>query len=284
MTDVTDRNVAVNGIQLRVATWGDPSRASRAVMLVHGLTANSRSWFELGPVLATRGRFVFAPDLRGRGRSAKPAHGYGLAFHADDLLKLGDAFDLPRFDLVGHSLGARIGLYLSAVHPARLRRLVLVDAGGTLPADAYEAIAPALARLGERFPSLDAYLATMRATTRLPWEPFGERYYRYDADIHPDGSVTSSVPEAAITEETLASYFTRTEALPAHVKAPTLIVRATVGLLGDGRGQILPRAEADRLLAEIADSRLVEIPETDHYTVVLADQFAREVIAFLDEQ
>ena len=283
MTAVTDRDVVVNGIQLRVATWGEPSDAKHAVILVHGLTANSRSWFELGPVLAEQGWFVIAPDLRGRGRSAKPRHGYGLAFHADDLLGLRDALGVQTVDLVGHSLGARVGLYLAAVHPSRIHRLILVDAGGTLPPDAYEAIAPALARLGERFPSMDAYLATMRATTRLPWEPFGERYYRYDAETRPDGSITSSVPATAITEESLASYFTRTETLPDHVKAPTLIVRATVGLLGGERGQILPRAEADRMLAAIPGSRLVEIPDTDHYTVVLAERFASEVLRFLGE-
>ena len=144
----TERDLALNGITLRVVTWGDAGDG-RAVLLVHGLTANSRYRFEFGPALAARGRFVVAPDLRGRGRSAKTAHGYGLPLHANDLLALADAFDLATVDLVGHSLGALIGLYVGAVHPQRLGRLVLVDAGARLPEDTYRAIAPALARLGE---------------------------------------------------------------------------------------------------------------------------------------
>jgi pimeloyl-ACP methyl ester carboxylesterase len=283
MNDLQERDVSVNGINLRVASWGDPVGAERTVLLIHGLTANSRYWFELGPKLAARDWCVRAPDLRGRGRGDKPRHGYGLPIHANDLLGLCDALELSTVDLVGHSLGALIGLYLAAVHPTRVRRLVLVDAGGTLPADTYDAIAPALARLGEASPSLDAYLAAMRETTRLPWEPFGERYYRYDAELHPDGTVTSSVPKSAIAEEQAAAYFTRTDALPVHVTAPTLIVRATDGMLGGERGQILPRAEAERLLAAIPDSRLVEIPDTDHYTVVVPERFRHEVIAFLDD-
>lgn len=278
-----ERTVPLNGIALRVATWGRPAGPDRAVVLVHGITANNRVWFDLGPQLAARGWFVVAPDLRGRGRSDKPPHGYGLPFHADDLLALGDALDLPTAHLVGHSLGALIGLYLAAVHPGRLGKLVLVDAGGTLPPDTYEAIAPALARLGESYPSLDAYLAAMRATTPLPWTPFGERYYRYDAEVRADGTAASGVPKAAIAEEQVAAFFTRTDALPAAVRAPTLIVRATVGLLGGERGLILPRAEAERLLGAIAGSRLVEIAGTDHYTVVLADAFGRAVAAFLDD-
>ena len=281
--DPIERDVAVNGITLRVATWGAPAGPGRSVLLVHGITANSRTWFDLGPALAARGWFVLAPDLRGRGRSGKPPHGYGLPFHAHDLLALCDAFGLPSVHLVGHSLGALVGLYLAAVHPLRLGRLVLVDAGGTLPPDTYQAIAPALARLGEVYPSLDAYLVAMRAGSRLPWHPFGERYYRYDAETLPDGTARSSVPRAAIGEEQAAIVFTRTDALPARVEAPTLIVRATVGLLGGERGQILPRAEADRLLAAVPGSRLVEIPGADHYTVVLAEPFAREVAAFLEE-
>jgi pimeloyl-ACP methyl ester carboxylesterase len=280
---MAERDVAVNGVALRVATWGRPSGAGRTVLLVHGITANNRVWFEFGPTLAAAGWFVVAPDLRGRGQSDKPAHGYGLPFHADDLLALCDALDLPTAHIVGHSLGALVGLYLAAVHPERIGRLVLVDAGGTLPPDTYQAIAPALARLGETYPSLDAYLAAMRATTRLPWEPFGKRYYRYDAEVRPDGSAVSSVPKGAIAEEQTAAVFTRLDALPASVRAPTLIVRATVGLLGGERGQILPSAEAERLRDAIAGSRLVEIAGADHYTVVLADAFAREVAVFLEE-
>jgi len=279
----TERDITANGVSLRVVTWGRPTGPDRAVLLVHGITANCRTWADLGPALAARGWFAIAPDLRGRGRSAKPPHGYGIPIHTHDLLALGDAFELPAFHVVGHSLGALIGLYLAALHPERLRRLVLVDAGGTLPPDTYAAIAPALARLGETYPSLEAYLAAMRETSRLPWEPFGERYYRYDAETRPDGTVVSSVPKGAIAEEQAAAYFTRTDALPAFVKAPTLIVRATVGLLGEERGQILPRTEAERLLGAIPSSRLLEIAGSDHYTVVLTDPFAREVAAFLEE-
>lgn len=284
MTDpiASSHDLAVDGLTLRVTTWGRPTGADRAVLLVHGLTANSRYWADLGPVLAARGWFAIAPDLRGRDRSGKPRHGYGLPLHAADLLALCDAWRLPRAHVVGHSLGALIGLFLAAVHPRRVAKLVLVDAGGTLPADTYEAIAPALARLDQSYPSLDAFLAAMRAASSLPWEPFGERYYRYDAEVRPDGTATSSVRAATIAEEQAALSFTRTEALPASVQAPTLIVRATEGLLGGDRGLILPPAEAERLRRLIPGSHLVEVPGSNHYTVVLAEEFKRAVLGWLE--
>lgn len=280
-TRLHEHELAVNGITLHVATWGARTTPDRAVLLVHGLTASSRSWAAFGPVLAARGWYAIAPDLRGRGRSAKPPHGYGLPFHADDLLALCDALDLPTAHLVGHSLGALVGLFLGALHPARLGRLVLVDAGGRLPADTAQAIGASVARLGTPYPSLDAYLDTMRALPLWSWNPFWEGYFRYDAEERADGTVVSRVPRAAIAEENACNGAIRTEALADSVTAPTLIVRATDGLLGDGRGLILPAAEAARLTRAIAGSRLIEIPGTNHYTIFLAERFAEAVTSFL---
>ncbi len=91
------------------------------------------------------------------------------------------------------------------------------------------------------------------------------------------------MPKTAIAEETATNWAIRTDALPAFVKAPTLIVRATVGLLGRDRGLILPREEAERLHGTIPGSRFVEIPDTNHYTIVTAEAFGREVEAFLTD-
>ena len=277
-------DLGVNGLTLRVETWGRRAAPERAVLLVHGITANSQYWSEVGPSLAAEGWWAIAPDLRGRGRSAKPPHGYGPAIHVSDLLGICDALALPVVNVVGHSLGALIGLYLAAVHPHRLTKLVLIDAGGKLPPDTMEAIAPALARLGVSYPSLDAYLDAMLGAPHLPADAFWNRYYRYDAETRPNGTVMSSVPKAAVTEDQAALFFTRTDVLPEHVKAPTLIVRATQGLLGGERGQILPAAEAERLRTLIPGSRMVEIPETNHYTIVCAEPFTRTLMAFLSEE
>ncbi len=161
---ITDRDAATNGITLRYATWGTFSSPARTVLLVHGITFNSRSFATVGPALATQGWYVVAPDLRGRGFSAKPPHGYGIPYHVNDLLALGDALGLPTLNLVGHSLGARIALMLAAVHPARVSKLVLVDGGGKPPADALETVAASIKRIGQVYPSLDAFLEERRQT------------------------------------------------------------------------------------------------------------------------
>lgn len=277
-------DLGINRITLRVETWGRRAEPECTVLLVHGITANSQYWSEVGPSLAAEGWWAIAPDLRGRGRSAKPPHGYGPAIHAVDLLGICDALALPVVNLVGHSLGALIGLYLAAVHPHRLAKLVLIDAGGKLPPDTVEAIAPALARLGVSYPSLDAYLDAMLGAPHLTPDTFWDRYYRYDAETRPNGTVMSSVPKTAVTEDQAALFLTRTDVLPEYVKAPTLIVRATEGLLGGERGQILPAAEAERLRTVIPHARVVELPETNHYTVVRAESFVPTLAEFLSEE
>lgn len=275
-------DVPVNGISLRVITWGRFDASMHPVFLIHGITANSLYWSRLGPQLFRQGLFPIAIDLRGRGRSDKPPHGYGLPFHVNDILAVAEHFGLGKVHIVGHSLGGLIGLYLAAVYPHRIEKLVLVDAGGQLPDDAMEAIAPALARLGKEYPSLDAYLDTMLSSPHFSGDrEFWQNYFRYDAETRSDGTTLSNIPPAAITEEQASLFLTNTAVLPNYVKSPTLIVRATVGLIDNERGQILPADEAERLAGIMTDSRIVQIEGTNHYTVALADQFGTEVTQFL---
>jgi pimeloyl-ACP methyl ester carboxylesterase len=278
----TTQDITVNGITLRVVTWGAFTTPKRAVVLVHGITASSQTWTEFGPYLAARGWYVIAPDLRGRGMSEKPPHGYGIPYHVNDLLSLADQCDLPAINYVGHSLGALIGFFLAAIHPQRVGKLVLVDAGGNLPPDTGKAIGKALARLGTPYPSFDAYWEAMRAPWMAPHEAFWQAYYRYDVETYPDSTVMCRVPRAAIAEEVATNGALNLAALSEQVQSPALIARATVGMLAPDRGLLLPREEAERLLRVIPASRLIEIPDANHYTIILAEQFAEACGAFLE--
>ena len=276
------RDFQVNGLNIHANTWGSFSTPERVVFLVHGLTANSLSWADYGPYLAERGWYAIAPDLRGRGLSDKPAHGYGTPFHANDLLGIADTLGLEKLILVGHSLGAFISMYLACVHPERVNRLVLVDAGGIIPQDTAQALAPSVSRLDNVYPSLDSFLETMSKVPLFQWNPFWEKYFRYDALVRDDGTVTSRVARATILEENFMSMHIRLELLPNYVQAPTLIARATNGLLGPDKGLILPAEEAERMRGIIPGSRVIDIPGTNHYTIPLSDVFKQEVTAFIE--
>jgi pimeloyl-ACP methyl ester carboxylesterase len=270
-------------VTLHYQTWGQPTTPERAVVLIHGLTASLMEFAEMGPALAAQGLYVIAVDLRGRGLSSKPAHGYNIAFHAADVLALCHALHLDAVNVVGHSLGAVIGMYITAIAPQRVRKLVMIDAGGKIPEDTAQAISASVSRLGTVYPSMDAFLGLMSQLPIFQWNTMWEQYFRYDADVRPDGTVTSRVPKAAIEEESLALALTRSEALPDLVRCPTLVIRATVGLLGPDAGYILPRDEAARLCSVISDCRLLEVPDTNHYTIVIADATVAGIKDFLAE-
>ncbi len=279
---MTPHVLEVNGIYLHYVTWGQFREPERAVLLVHGITASLQEWAELGPTLAAHGWYAIAPDLRGRGWSGKPSHGYGIPYHVNDLLALCDTLGLPSVRFIGHSLGALIGYFLAALHPHRLSRLVAVDAGGRAPACVLAMLRPALERLGRVSPSLDAYLQELRQSTSsvYPWNDFWEAYYRYDAEVHRDGTVTSRASKAAIEEEMAVNATLNTDVLLSAIKAPTLITRAGQGtLLPDCF--VVPDDEAQRVLGLIKGSREVKIPDGNHFTIVLSKVFIGEVLAFL---
>jgi pimeloyl-ACP methyl ester carboxylesterase len=273
--------LGLGGVTIHYTTWGTMSSPDRVAVLVHGLTASSRSWAQFGPQLAARGWYVVAPDLRGRGLSSKPRRGYNVGVHASDLLALCDKLGVERAALIGHSLGAVIGMYTAALFPERVAKLVMVDLGGNIPDNARQAISASVNRLGTVFPSLDAYLTAMSALPMIAWDSFWEQYFRYDAEIQPDGTVVSRAPKAAIAEELDALDFTRTELVATFVKAQTLIVRASSGIVGPEAGVLLPRAEAERLAAVMPDARWIEIPDSNHYTVTLPPAFLEQVVGFL---
>jgi pimeloyl-ACP methyl ester carboxylesterase len=279
---ITPYSLEVNGIRLHYVTWGQFSQPERVVLLVHGLTNNHLEWSELGPRLAERGWYLIAPDLRGRGWSGKPPHGIGIPYHVNDLLTLCDALGLQRVHFIGHSLGALIGYFFAALYPHRLGRFVAVDAGGRASPHILDILQPVLERLGRVYPSLDAYLQNMQQASSSvhPWNDFWERYYRFDAEVHRDGTVTLRASKAAVEEEMIVNATINTDVLLPAIKAPTLIM-----LAGQGTRQpdwfVLSQQEAERVQGLIKGSSVELIPDGNHYTIILSEVFTRKVLDFL---
>jgi pimeloyl-ACP methyl ester carboxylesterase len=272
----------VNGIHLHYVTWGQFSQPERVVLLVHGLTHNHQIWSELGPVLALRGWYLIAPDLRGRGWSDKPTHGIGIPHHVNDLLALCDSLGLQRVHYVGHSLGALIGYFFAAIYPQRLGRFVAIDVGGRPSPHILDILQSVLERLGQVYPSLDAYLQNMRESSSAvhPWNDFWVRYYRSEAEVQRDGTVTLRAARAAVEEEMIVNSAINFDVLFPAIKAPTLIMRAGQGTRQDD-WFVLSKEEAERVQSLIKGSNVEVIPDGNHYTIILSDVFTRKVQDFL---
>jgi len=103
-------------------------------VLVHGFASNKEvNWVAPGWVttLTRAGRRAVALDNRGHGASGKlyePA-AYHSATMAEDVRALLDHLGLPRVDVMGYSMGARITAFLALKHPDRVRAAVLGGLG-----------------------------------------------------------------------------------------------------------------------------------------------------------
>lgn len=133
----------LNGIDLHTQVLGEEGPL---IFLCHGLVSGSiATWyFQFAPILAKKYRVVMF-DMRGHGKSAKPATGYDLHTMSQDLSALiqhyQQAFDLvgQPYSIAGHSYGALVTLHL-ALHCNELEiqppeSIVVVDA--PLPASRF---------------------------------------------------------------------------------------------------------------------------------------------------
>lgn len=155
------------GVELAVRRWdGDGS----PFLLVHGLASNGRMWDGVADRLAARGHAIVTIDLRGHGRSDKPADGYDFETITDDLRAVVEGLDLDRPVAVGQSWGGNLVLELAHRFPALTSGIACVDGG--------------LIELSERFPDWDECARALAppALIGTPWEGI-ERYAR---SAHPD--------------------------------------------------------------------------------------------------
>jgi len=260
--------VALDGITLAVKEWPGPAKGS-AIVCIHGLTANHTCWASMADALSPGHRLI-AYDLRGRGESDKPDKGYSLELHGEDLGRLLDHFKLKTAVVMGHSLGAHIALRFAAKHPARVSKLVLVDGGLDVRAEILDSLRPAINRLGVEFPSLELFLNFIRQLPMFEgrWNDYLERYFRYDVETLPSGAVRSKVAKHAIEEELANLERERLWVWHHQVRCPTLIFRAPDGLLTP-TDCLMTREEGEAMAHAIPKSRLVVVPKTNHYTVLL---------------
>jgi pimeloyl-ACP methyl ester carboxylesterase len=100
-----------------------------AVVFIHGAGGDHSLWQQQSRALAHHGSNVAALDLPGHGRSADVPGLAAVADLVDWLAAFLDAAGLARAALVGHSLGACIGLELAARRPERVTALALLGAG-----------------------------------------------------------------------------------------------------------------------------------------------------------
>ncbi len=124
------RRLDVRGVAYHVREWGTPG--AKPLVLLHGARDASATFQFVVDELAGDWH-VLAPDWRGHGRTGWTVGSYWQAEFVADLDALLDEM-LPEQSvaLVGHSMGGNIASLYAGGRPARVERLVMLDALGDL--------------------------------------------------------------------------------------------------------------------------------------------------------
>jgi pimeloyl-ACP methyl ester carboxylesterase len=98
-----------------------------AVVLIHGYAETSDSWAPLAAELV-KTYTVIVPDLRGIGRSSRPAGGYDKKTQAADIRAVVTTLGFDRTFVVSHDIGIMVAYAYAALYPDKVERLVVMDA------------------------------------------------------------------------------------------------------------------------------------------------------------
>ena len=229
-----------HGVTLSAGTitlreWGEAD--GFPLLYWHGLNPfGALELNEAGPAWAADGFRVVAFAAPGIAdtHALNDLAGYRPAALADLVVETADALQLGRFAFVGWSWGASIGVHLGVRHAARLRALVLLDAGHTdIPGDAGRTLEDVLAELGDRqeryrFETWQGFFAEARQS-RPKWRPALEERLRAGMRESERGIVANADRRAAAAAwyGLLQQQPSRTHAELARVEVPILLVVAS---------------------------------------------------------
>lgn len=228
------------------------------IVLVHGFASTKEvNWVNPGwvPTLVADGRRVIAFDNRGHGRSSKlyDPRDYATEQMAGDVRALMTHLNLPRADVMGYSMGARITAFLALAHPELVRSAILgglglhLVEGVGLPQQVADALeAPSIADVSD---------------------PTGRTFRAFAEQTRSDRRAFAACIRGS--RETL----TREQA--AAIRVPMLIAVGT-------RDAVAGSASA---LAEIIPAaKVLDIPNRDHMLAVGDRAFKAGVLQFLRQR
>lgn len=280
MTVVEGLFLSLSSGRVRVERFGDP--AGRVVVCVHGISSNARVFNPLRDELAAAGRHVVTVDLRGRGLSDKSELGtYGWNRHARDVFEIADQLDIGAFDLVGHSMGAFVGMNAVALDDRRrIGKLVLIDGLGLPSPSAAAALARNATRLTWVFRNADEYVKAVQCLgLARPWNDHWERHYRYEVEDHVHGGVRIRTKLGAVLEDTAYAATHPPRSLWAAISIPTLLLRASHSLAGSN-GFVVTKHDMRDFLRATPAATVHEV-DANHFGIVMHDDSLTAIRGFL---
>lgn len=238
-----------------------PKNDPSPLVLIHGTASSLHTWQGWVGDLRARKR-VISFDLPGFGLTGPFTGQYAADdYRADNLARFTldflDALRVQRFAIGGNSLGGEVAWRVAAMAPARVDRLILVDATGYafvpehIPVGFQLARVAGLNRLGEFLTPRSVVEDSVRDVYGDPSRVTGALVDRYFEMMMRDGNRHALNLRMEVIASDLAPERIRT------LKLPTLI-------LWGGKDRLVPLANAQHFHADIAGSQLVVFPALGH--------------------
>jgi pimeloyl-ACP methyl ester carboxylesterase len=258
------------GLDLNVHRFRDASAAKRdmALVLLHGFMDAGGSWDRVAGGLASAGYEVYAPDLRGFGKSGRVGAGgyYHFPDYVADLERMIEAVAPRELGLVGHSMGGTVAVLYTGTRPEKVQRLALLEgvgppavpagaavtrfrswlgdlAGRALARGELASLDEALSRLARNHPGVDRAILATRLPYLVHHGPDQVLRWAYD----PLHRSTSPMPfNAAVFRAFLAE------------------IRCPVLFLGGGATGFHPEDEGERLATIKAPVTRIDLEGAGH--------------------
>ena len=268
-----DRFVKVGDLNLHYLEWGNAE--APPVVMIHGLTGNAHAFGLLAPHFAAR-YHVISVDVRGRGDSDWAADGdYSNDAYVADLEGLRQVLGLERFSLVGTSMGGRISLTYAGAYPERVERTVLNDIGPEVDPRGGSRIASSSRDAVTTFAEIEEVMAWHREN-RVGFAAMSDAQQRAAAGhavkALPGGGYTWKMDPAVRSDprrpDPEASWN-----LARRIPGPVLLVRG-------GASDLLSPDIARRMVAEMQDCRMVEVPGVGHAPTLMEPEAFGPVMEF----
>ncbi|GAC1327828.1 MAG: alpha/beta hydrolase [Beijerinckiaceae bacterium] len=247
-----------DGIRIAYVDERPENDRGEPIVLIHGF-ASSHAVNWLFPLwvrtLTGAGRRVVALDNRGHGRSAKlyDPGAYRTMTMAEDVRNLLDHLRIERADVMGYSMGARIGAFLTLGHRARVRSLIMGGLGIHL-----------MEGFGLPMSIAEAMEASSIEDLR---DPMQKMFRGFAEATKSDRKALAACIRGS--RQVLSPEQVR------EIAVPTLVC---VGTRDDVAGSPHP------LAALLPHGRAVDIPDRDHNRAVGDRVYKQAVLAFLNER
>lgn len=239
------------------------------LLFLHGLVSNSFTWGRLPLSFMSEYDCIFL-DFRGHGLTKLGSEPVSPDLLTEDVMALLTELDTGPVAVVGHSLGALVGMLLAGRVPSLVQSLVLLDPPLWQEERVWEeASVNAQIDAWEKMKDEDFSTYAERLIRQNPWMSEVQLMHFFK-------SMRQFKPE--LLHSLLAYRLTWTE-IAAGVSCPVLLVAA------DEEPQHVPSASVQKLSTMWTDFQAVRIPESNHFLTLqhvraiepVIDKFLRRV-------